>query len=222
PAGPDHSEHATSTAPVLVIGSPFLWWMRVAELRALLAPVVAGTGPAAHPDIAAARRFVRGLDAAVALAARADHPPHDAYADPEADPYPTVDPHGDAYAGPRPEPERGCGPDDGRAPGPQQAAAPDPVLLTDAHNPQEYAPEPYGQAPYAPVPYAADAYDSAAPGADQDSAAAARTPERAPAGRVPAGVAVPAHSAHSAGVRAPYEAGAGSTTPPAQAPAHRR
>ncbi|MFC4495868.1 hypothetical protein ACFPA8_17205 [Streptomyces ovatisporus] len=57
-------------APVLVIGSPFLWWMRVAELRALLAPVVAGTGPSAHPDIAAARRFVRGLDAAVAVADR--------------------------------------------------------------------------------------------------------------------------------------------------------
>ncbi|MGP4002955.1 hypothetical protein [Streptomyces sp. 8N706] len=56
--------------PVLVIGSPFLWWMRVAELRAVLAPVVAGTGPSAHPDIAAARRFVRGLDAAVAVAAR--------------------------------------------------------------------------------------------------------------------------------------------------------
>ncbi|MFI9210602.1 hypothetical protein ACIGW7_21100 [Streptomyces sp. NPDC053253] len=63
--------HRTSdsagAAPVLVIGSPFLWWMRVAELRAVLAPVVAGTGPAAHPDIAAARRFVRGLDAAVAV-----------------------------------------------------------------------------------------------------------------------------------------------------------
>jgi hypothetical protein len=55
---------------VLVIGSPFLWWMRVAELRALLAPVVAGTGPAADPGIAAARRFVRGLDAAAAVAAR--------------------------------------------------------------------------------------------------------------------------------------------------------
>ncbi|MFJ8931932.1 hypothetical protein ACIRLA_35670 [Streptomyces sp. NPDC102364] len=54
-------------APVLVIGSPFLWWMRVAELRAVLAPVVAGTGPSAHPDIAAARRFIRGLDAAVAV-----------------------------------------------------------------------------------------------------------------------------------------------------------
>ncbi|MFE5512743.1 hypothetical protein ACFQ9J_19540 [Streptomyces sp. NPDC056529] len=57
----------TGAAPVLVIGSPFLWWMRVAELRAVLAPVVAGTGPAAHPDIAAARRFVRGLDAAIAV-----------------------------------------------------------------------------------------------------------------------------------------------------------
>ncbi|MEU1407640.1 hypothetical protein ABZ471_35820 [Streptomyces sp. NPDC005728] len=57
------------TAPVLVIGSPFLWWMRVGELRAVLAPVVAGTGPSAHPDIAAARRFVRGLDATVAVAA---------------------------------------------------------------------------------------------------------------------------------------------------------
>ncbi|MFD9588639.1 hypothetical protein ACFWBM_28585 [Streptomyces sp. NPDC059980] len=56
-----------SAAPVLVIGSPFLWWMRVGELRAVLAPVVAGTGPSAHPDIAAARRFVRGLDAAVAV-----------------------------------------------------------------------------------------------------------------------------------------------------------
>ncbi|MCX5333025.1 hypothetical protein [Streptomyces sp. NBC_00140] len=58
----------TTAAPVLVIGSPFLWWMRVGELRAVLAPVVAGTGPSAHPDIAAARRFIRGLDAAVAVA----------------------------------------------------------------------------------------------------------------------------------------------------------
>ncbi len=64
----------SAEAPVLVIGSPFLWWMRVAELRALLAPVVAGTGPSAHPDIAAARRFIRGLDAAVAVAARARGP----------------------------------------------------------------------------------------------------------------------------------------------------
>lgn len=60
---------AGDPAPVLVIGSPFLWWMRVAELRAVLAPVVAGTGPSAHPDIAAARRFVRGLDASIADAA---------------------------------------------------------------------------------------------------------------------------------------------------------
>jgi hypothetical protein len=57
-------------APVLVIGSPFMWWMRVAELRALLAPVVAGTASSADPDIAAARRFVRSLDAAVAVAAQ--------------------------------------------------------------------------------------------------------------------------------------------------------
>ncbi|MER5274186.1 hypothetical protein ABT025_00310 [Streptomyces sp. NPDC002809] len=60
-------------APVLVIGSPFLWWMRVAELRAVLAPVVAGTGPSAQPDIAAARRFVRGLDGVVADAAAPVH-----------------------------------------------------------------------------------------------------------------------------------------------------
>ncbi|MFH9819461.1 hypothetical protein [Streptomyces sp. NPDC017230] len=65
--GPAHRR--TAAAPVLVIGSPFLWWMRVGELRAVLAPVVAGTGPSAHPDIAAARRFIRGLDAAVAVAA---------------------------------------------------------------------------------------------------------------------------------------------------------
>ncbi|MET8962229.1 hypothetical protein ABZX69_22565 [Streptomyces sp. NPDC004074] len=65
--------HRAPTAPVLVIGSPFLWWMRVGELRAVLAPVVAGTGPSAHPDIAAARRFVRGLDAAVAVSAAPGH-----------------------------------------------------------------------------------------------------------------------------------------------------
>ncbi|MFH8435105.1 hypothetical protein ACH4A3_07715 [Streptomyces sp. NPDC018007] len=68
PGAPGDAE-AADTAPVLVIGSPFLWWMRVAELRAVLAPVVAGTGPSADPDIAAARRFVRGLDAAIADAA---------------------------------------------------------------------------------------------------------------------------------------------------------
>ncbi|MGY4961455.1 hypothetical protein [Streptomyces sp. 900105245] len=68
-AGPARRSHRrTPVAPVLVIGSPFLWWMRVGELRAVLAPVIAGTGPSAQPDIAAARRFVRGLDAAVAVA----------------------------------------------------------------------------------------------------------------------------------------------------------
>ncbi|WP_129841252.1 hypothetical protein [Streptomyces sp. RFCAC02] len=59
---------AAADAPVLVIGSPFLWWLRVDELRALIAPVVAGTGPAAHPDIAAARRCVRAWDAMVGAA----------------------------------------------------------------------------------------------------------------------------------------------------------
>ncbi|MFJ6798839.1 hypothetical protein [Streptomyces sp. NPDC091268] len=66
-AGP---ESVPGAAPVLVIGSPFLWWMRVAELRAVLAPVIAGTGPSAHPDIADARGFVRGLDAAVDVGSR--------------------------------------------------------------------------------------------------------------------------------------------------------
>ncbi|MGZ9931872.1 hypothetical protein ACXNSR_18560 [Streptomyces sp. NC-S4] len=71
-AGPGSGgpESEPGAAPVLVIGSPFLWWMRVAELRAVLAPVVAGTGPSAHPDIADARGFVRGLDAAVDVGGR--------------------------------------------------------------------------------------------------------------------------------------------------------
>ncbi|MEU9372221.1 hypothetical protein AB0D94_00275 [Streptomyces sp. NPDC048255] len=69
-AGPAGPESEPGAAPVLVIGSPFLWWMRVAELRAVLAPVVAGTGPSAHPDIADARGFVRGLDAAVDVGGR--------------------------------------------------------------------------------------------------------------------------------------------------------
>lgn len=48
---------------VLVVGAPFLWWLRVGELRALLAPVVAGTRPAADPAVAGARAWVRRLDA---------------------------------------------------------------------------------------------------------------------------------------------------------------
>ncbi|MER6349564.1 hypothetical protein ABT232_34630, partial [Streptomyces sp. NPDC001532] len=76
PRGPGRrGPRRTPAAPVLVIGSPFLWWMRVGELRAVLAPVVAGTGPSAHPDIAAARRFVRGLDAAVAVASAPERGP---------------------------------------------------------------------------------------------------------------------------------------------------
>ncbi|WP_307179919.1 hypothetical protein [Streptomyces africanus] len=75
-AGSDRHPHRRHpVAPVLVIGSPFLWWMRVGELRAVIAPVVAGTGPSAHPDIAAARRFVRGLDAAVAVASAPERRP---------------------------------------------------------------------------------------------------------------------------------------------------
>ena len=58
----------SEAAPTLVIGSPFLWWLRVGELRALLAPVVAGTGPAAHPDVASARRCLRAWDAAAGRA----------------------------------------------------------------------------------------------------------------------------------------------------------
>ncbi|MGV9265889.1 hypothetical protein ACWDRR_14655 [Kitasatospora sp. NPDC003701] len=67
PAGPRRAPGRAPEppAPVLVIGSPFLWWMRAGELRALLAPVVAGTAAAADPDIAAARRFLRGLDASL-------------------------------------------------------------------------------------------------------------------------------------------------------------
>ncbi|WP_035799466.1 hypothetical protein [Kitasatospora mediocidica] len=65
PLRPVRSQAPVLPAPVLVIGSPFLWWMRSGELRALLAPVVAGTAAAADPEIAAARRFVRGLDAAL-------------------------------------------------------------------------------------------------------------------------------------------------------------
>jgi len=48
---------------VLVIGAPFLWWLRVGELRALLAPVVAGTAVSGTPAVSAARRWVRRLDA---------------------------------------------------------------------------------------------------------------------------------------------------------------
>ncbi|MGC0415164.1 hypothetical protein [Embleya sp. AB8] len=52
-----------SRRTVLVIGAPFLWWLRVGELRALLAPVIAGTEASAEPVVAGARRWVRRLDA---------------------------------------------------------------------------------------------------------------------------------------------------------------
>ena len=50
--------------PVLVIGTPFLWWLRVSELRGLLAPVIAGLDAAHDPAIIRARRVVRRLDLA--------------------------------------------------------------------------------------------------------------------------------------------------------------
>jgi hypothetical protein len=50
--------------PVLVIGAPFLWWLRVSELRGLLAPVVAGIEAADDPLVRRARRLVRRLDQA--------------------------------------------------------------------------------------------------------------------------------------------------------------
>ena len=69
PVGRRRAAPGDVRAPILVIGSPFLWWMRVGELRALLAPVVAGTGPSAHPDIAAARRCLRAWEATATRAA---------------------------------------------------------------------------------------------------------------------------------------------------------
>lgn len=50
--------------PVLVIGAPFLWWLRVSELRGLLAPVLAGMDAALDSQIGRARRLVRKLDIA--------------------------------------------------------------------------------------------------------------------------------------------------------------
>ena len=50
--------------PVLVIGAPFLWWLRVSELRGLLAPVIAGIEAADDPLVRRARRLVRHLDQA--------------------------------------------------------------------------------------------------------------------------------------------------------------
>ena len=50
--------------PVLVVGTPFLWWLRVSELRGLLAPVIAGLEAAHDPAVVRARRLVRRLDCA--------------------------------------------------------------------------------------------------------------------------------------------------------------
>lgn len=56
--------------PVLVIGAPFLWWLRVSELRGLLAPVLAGMDAAHDSMIGRARRLVRRLDIAEARGCR--------------------------------------------------------------------------------------------------------------------------------------------------------
>lgn len=56
--------------PVLVIGAPFLWWLRVSELRGLLAPVLAGMDAAHDTMISRARRLVRRLDIAEAYGCR--------------------------------------------------------------------------------------------------------------------------------------------------------
>jgi hypothetical protein len=51
-----------TTGAALVIGSPFLWWLRVTEIRGLLAPVIAGAAQQRTPRVRAARRFVLRLD----------------------------------------------------------------------------------------------------------------------------------------------------------------
>ena len=56
--------------PVLVIGAPFLWWLRVSELRGLLAPVLAGMDAAHDTMIVRARKLVRRLDIAEANGCR--------------------------------------------------------------------------------------------------------------------------------------------------------
>ncbi|WP_344654978.1 hypothetical protein [Catenulispora subtropica] len=59
--------------PVLVIGAPFLWWLRVSELRGLLAPLVAGMAAAGDDRIVRARAFA--ARAIGALHGRPGRPP---------------------------------------------------------------------------------------------------------------------------------------------------
>ena len=51
--------------PVLVIGSPFLWWLRVSELRGLLAPLVAGMAAAGDERVVRARLFAARMVSAL-------------------------------------------------------------------------------------------------------------------------------------------------------------
>ena len=60
--------------PVLVIGAPFLWWLRVSELRGLLAPLVAGMAAAGDDRIGRARAFANR--AIGALHGRPGRSPH--------------------------------------------------------------------------------------------------------------------------------------------------
>jgi hypothetical protein len=50
---------------VLVIGSPFLWWLRVSELRGMLAPLIAGMAAADDERITRARRFATRMGGAL-------------------------------------------------------------------------------------------------------------------------------------------------------------
>jgi hypothetical protein len=60
--------------PVLVIGAPFLWWLRVSELRGLLAPLVAGMAAAGDERIVRARAFAnRSIGALHGRPGRAPH-----------------------------------------------------------------------------------------------------------------------------------------------------
>lgn len=62
PWPPGHRRPARRS--VLVIGSPFLWWLRLGELRALLAPVIAGTAAAADPRVQRARAVAQRMESA--------------------------------------------------------------------------------------------------------------------------------------------------------------
>lgn len=59
---------------VLVIGSPFVWWLRVSELRGLLAPLVAGMAAAEDERVFRARRFAARMCGALRGGAKRSEP----------------------------------------------------------------------------------------------------------------------------------------------------